>query len=116
MVVILILSHLAVAAVSFCLGGVGSMLLAKRLAAAVLNKEMAAKFGHELRAERRRADLAKISVRHQEASAGAQRMSNTDCGGMSKTSAPVAAEAVLQNSPPNRGPSKGPGALSTEQH
>ncbi len=65
MVLILVLTHLVVAAAAFCLGGVVSMLVAKKLFAVVMDKEIAAKFGHELQA-RLRSDLQKSSVRHQQ--------------------------------------------------
>jgi len=65
MVLILVLTHLVVAVAAFCLGGVFIVLLAKKLFAVVMDKEMAAKFGHELRA-RLRSDLQTSSVRHQQ--------------------------------------------------
>lgn len=89
-VILSILTHLAVALICFCIGALVGLLMAHRLVGVVLNKELAAKLGAELRKQR------------------------NDCGGMSATNAPVAAGVVSQNGPPNPGPGKGPGALSPE--
>lgn len=60
--ILTILSYLAVALVFFCLGGFTGLLMAHRLVGIVLNRELAAKLGEELRKQRKRDALASYSV------------------------------------------------------